>query len=140
MEVVKAVYEAWNSEDMDALREVCDPDVIMRVPEGWPEPGPFVGREAVMHLFEQWRETFDTYVTELIGDIIEAADRVVVRQVWHGVGRGPEAHLESAVVFTFREGKVSYVEQFWDYAAVSGNPRAVGARRSRRLLGGSENV
>jgi len=71
-----------------------------------------------MRLFEQWRETFDTYVTELIGDIIEAADRVVVRQVWHGVGRGPEAHVESTVVFTFREGKVSYVEQFWDYAAV----------------------
>ena len=118
VEIVHAVYEAWNSGDMDALREVCDPDVIMRVPKGWPEPGPFVGREAVMRLFEQWRETFDTYVTELIGDIIEAADRVVVRQVWHGVGRGPEAHVESTVVFTLREGKVSYVEQFWDYAAV----------------------
>jgi len=118
VEIVRATFEAWNAGDMDALREVCDPDVIMRVPEGWPEPGPFVGREAVIRLFEQWRETFDTYVTELIGDIIEAADRVVVRQVWHGVGRGSEAHVESTVVFTFREGKVSYVEQFWDYAAV----------------------
>ena len=118
VEIVQAVYDAWNSGDMGALRELSHPDVVMRVPEGWPEPGPFVGREAVMRLFEQWRETFDTYVTELIGDIIEAADRVVVRQVWHGVGRGPEAHLESTVVFTLREGKISYVEQFWDYAAV----------------------
>ena len=71
-----------------------------------------------MREFEQWRETFDTYVTELIGDIIEAADRVVVRQVWHGVGRGPEAHLESTVVFTLREGKISYAEFFWDHAEV----------------------
>jgi ketosteroid isomerase-like protein len=116
VDVVRAVDEAWNSGDMDALRALLHPDVTMRMPEGWPEPGPFVGREAVMRVFEQWRETFDTYVTEPIGDIIEAADRVVVRQVWHGVGRGPEAHLESTVVFTLREGKISYAEFFWDHA------------------------
>jgi hypothetical protein len=115
VEIVQAVYEAWNSGDMDSLREVCDPDVIMRVPEGWPEPGPFVGREAVMREFEQWRDTFDTYVTELIGDIIEAADRVVVRQVWHGVGQGPESHLESTVVYTLRKGRIFLVEYFWDH-------------------------
>jgi ketosteroid isomerase-like protein len=116
VEIVRALYEAWNSGDMDALRELLHADVIMRMPEGWPEPGPCVGQEAVMRLFEQWRETFDTYVTELIGDIIEAADRVVVRQVWHGVGRGPEAHLESTVLFTLRGGKISYSEFFWDHA------------------------
>jgi uncharacterized protein len=118
VDIVRAVYAAWNSGDMDALRELAHPDVIARMPEGWPEPGPYVGREAVIRLFEQWRETFDTYVTELIGDIIEAADRVVVRQVWHGVGRGPEAHVESTVVFTLREGKISSAEQFWDHAQV----------------------
>ena len=116
--MVRAAYAAWNSGDMDALRELLDPNVIARMPEGWPEPGPFVGREAVIRLFEQWRETFDTYVTELIGDMIEAADRVVVRQIWHGVGRGPEAHLESTIVFTLRAGKISYTEQFWDHAEV----------------------
>ena len=114
---VRAAYEAWNSGDMDALRELVDPEAIMRMPGDWPEPGPFVGQEAVIREIERWRETFDTYMTELI-DVIDAADRVVVRQVWHGVGRGPEAHLESTVVFTLREGKISYAEQFWDHAAV----------------------
>ena len=42
---------------MDALRELYDPDVIVRMPEDWPEPGPFVGREAVMRQLEQLRET-----------------------------------------------------------------------------------
>jgi ketosteroid isomerase-like protein len=116
VDIVHAGYEAWNSGDMDALRELYDPEAILRLPEGWPEPGPYVGREAVMREIEQWRETFGTYVTELIGDMIEAADRVVVRQVWHGVGRGPEAHLESTVVFTLREGRISYQEFFWDHA------------------------
>jgi ketosteroid isomerase-like protein len=116
VEVVRAVYEAWNAGDMDALRERFDPEaIVVRTPQGWPETGPYVGREAVMREIEQWRETFDSYVTELIGDIIEAADRVVVRQVWHGVGQGPESHLESTVVYTLRKGRIFLVEYFWDH-------------------------
>ena len=116
VEVVQTAYRAWNAGDIAALRELVDPDVIMRMPEGWPEPGPFVGREAYIRAFEQWRDTFDTYVTELIGDVIDTADRVVVRQVWHGAGHGPEAQVESTVVFTFREGRVVFLEFFWDHA------------------------
>ncbi len=52
VEVIRAAFEAWNAGDMDALRERLDPDIIWRPPEGWPEPGPFVGREAVMRWFE----------------------------------------------------------------------------------------
>jgi ketosteroid isomerase-like protein len=116
VDVVRAAFEAWNAGDMGALRERCDPDIIWRPPEGWPEPGPFVGREAVMLWFEHLREAFDTYMTELVGDITEAADRVVVRQVWHGAGSGPEANIESTGVFTVRNGRVIGVEQFWDHA------------------------
>ena len=59
VEIVKAGFEAWNAGDMDALRELYDPDAILRTPEGWPEPGPFFGREAIMRQFEQIRETWD---------------------------------------------------------------------------------
>ena len=114
--VVRAGFEAWNAGDLDALRETFDPGVTWRPPEGWPEPGPFVGREAVMRWFDQLREAYDDYVTELIGDLIEATDRVVVSQVWHGAGRGPEADIESTGVFTVRNGRVIDVEQFWDRA------------------------
>ena len=114
--IVRAGFGAWNAGDMDALREIFDPGVTWRPPEGWPEPGPFVGREAVMRWFEQLREAYDDYVTELIGDLIEATDRVVVSQVWHGAGRGPEADIESTGVFTVRNGRVIDVEQFWDRA------------------------
>jgi hypothetical protein len=52
---------------MDAYREAYDPDVIMRSPDGWPEPGPFVGRKAVMRQFEQLRETWDADALEAVG-------------------------------------------------------------------------
>ena len=76
VEVARAFFQAWNAGNMDALRELLDPDAIARPPEGWPEPGPFVGREAVMRQFEQLRETWDTDTFELISDFIDVGDRV----------------------------------------------------------------
>jgi ketosteroid isomerase-like protein len=116
LEVVQAMGDAWNAGDMDALREVYDPDVIVRAPAGWPEPGPFVGREAVMRQWERNRESWDTDTFEAVGDPIDAGDRVVVRLIWTGVGRGLQTQLEFTAVYTVRKGKVSYQESFWDHA------------------------
>jgi len=116
VEVVRAAFAAWNAGDMDALRELHDPDVIARPVEGWPEPGPYMGREAVMRWFEQLRETWDADALELISDFIDVGDRVAVRWIWHGAGHGPEANVEATSVLTVRKGKVIGVEQFWERA------------------------
>ena len=116
VEVVRATFEAWNAGDMDAIREQYDPDVIAWAPEGWPEPGPFVGREAVMREWEQLRDTWDADAFELITDFIGAADRVVVRFIWRGAGHGPEANMELTGVYTVRNGKIRTAEFFWDHA------------------------
>jgi ketosteroid isomerase-like protein len=115
VEVVQAMGDAWNAGDMDAFRELLSPDVIVRVPEGWPEPGPFVGREAVMRQWERNREAWDADTFEAIS-VSDAGDRVVARLIWRGVGRGPESHLEFTAVYTVRKGKVFYQESFWDHA------------------------
>jgi uncharacterized protein len=115
VESVKAGFEAWNAGDMEALRELYDPNVIMRNPEGWPEPGPFVGREAVMRQWEEQREAWDADAMEPVSDFIDAADRVVVRFIWRAAGRGPESNLELTNVITLRSGRVVYQEFFWDH-------------------------
>ena len=116
IEVVRTAYAAWNAGDMDAYRELYDPDVIARAPEGWPEPGPYVGREAFMRWCEQLRETWDADALEPIGDFIDIGDRVAVRQIWRGAGYGPEANLEMTWVGTVRNGKILYREYFLDHA------------------------
>jgi ketosteroid isomerase-like protein len=116
VEVVRRAFEAWNSGDMDAVRKAFDPDVIMRMLDGWPEPGPYVGRDAVMRQLKQQRETWDADSFELISDFIDVGDRVAVRWIWHGAGSGPEANLETTAVYTVRKGRVFYVEHFWDHA------------------------
>jgi|SRR4051812_36187557 len=113
---VRAAFEAWNAGDMDALRESYDPGITWRPPQGWPEPGPYVGRETVMRQLEQMRETWDADTLEPISDLIDAADRVVVRIIWRGVGHGPESNIELTGVYTVRKGRISAIEFFWDHA------------------------
>jgi ketosteroid isomerase-like protein len=116
VEVVRAFFEAWNARDIDGVRELLHAELIMRTVEGWPEPGPYVGRDAVMRFFEQLRDTWDVDTVEPIGDLIHAADRVAVRYTWRGVGHGPESIMEFTSVWTVRQGRIFGIELFRDHA------------------------
>ena len=48
--------------------------------------------------------------------LVDVGDRVVVRQMWRGFGRGPEANIEMTIIFTLRQGRVTCQEYFWDHA------------------------
>ena len=116
IEIVKAFFDAWNAADMVALREMQDPDVIQRPPAGWPEPGPFVGREANMRQFEQLRDTWVSDTVKPISAFIDIADHVLVRYRWRATGEGPESNIELTALYTVRRGKIIYQEFFWDHA------------------------
>jgi ketosteroid isomerase-like protein len=116
VQLVQVLFGAWNAGDMDAFREGYDPDAIMRAVEGWPEPGPWVGREAIMRQWKHMREAWDADKVEAVGDIIGIGDRVAVRYIWHGRGHGPESRLEFTTVCTVRKRKIVYQEFFWDHA------------------------
>jgi ketosteroid isomerase-like protein len=118
VEIMRRSFETWNAGDMDALRETYDPDAIMPMPEDWPEPGPFVGRDGVMRQQEQMRETWDADALELISDFIDVGDRVAVRFIWRGAGYGPESNIEATGLYTVRKGRTVAIEFFWDHAEV----------------------
>ena len=117
VDVVRAGLAAWNAGDMDAVRETHDPNVIARALEGWPEPGPFVGRDEVMRQYERLRAAWDADALEPISDFLDAGDRVIVRVILHGAGFGPEVNLECTIVYTVRERRVFYIEYFWNHDA-----------------------
>jgi ketosteroid isomerase-like protein len=114
VEIVRRGYEAYSVGDFTTLREIYDPDVVMHHLEGWPEPGPSVGREAVLREFEQLRETGEAQTLE-VTDFVDAADRVVVRYAMHGSGRGPDVEMEFSSVYTLRNGKVVIQQTFSDH-------------------------
>lgn len=113
---VRAVFDAWNTGNMNALRELYDPAIVVRYAEDWPEGSePTMGREAVIRQWEQQRAAFDTDTLEPI-EFVDAGDRVVVRQRWSAEGRGPDLNIEVSTVNTFRKGKMILLEFFWDHA------------------------
>jgi ketosteroid isomerase-like protein len=115
VEVVRANFESWNAGDMEAFRERYDPEIIVRPLEGWPEPGPYVGREAVLRQWVRQRDAFDADDLDVV-EYIDAADRVVVRFIWRGVGHhGPESNMELTGVYTVRKGKIVFIEFFRDH-------------------------
>lgn len=117
VEIVKKVFEAWNARDLDALRELYLPDVIVWAVDDWPEPGPFVGREAVIRQGEQMRQTWESVTLEPLGDFIEAGDRILIRHAWRPVGHGPDSsNLEFTLIVTVRKGKVFGFEYFRNHA------------------------
>jgi ketosteroid isomerase-like protein len=116
VEIVRALYEAWNAGDMSAVADLYDPHIVVRYAEGWPEGSePIMGREAVMRQWEQQREAFDADTIELL-DVIDVGDRVVQRVNWHAVGSGPALNIEVTSVSMLRKGKQIFVEFFWDHA------------------------
>jgi ketosteroid isomerase-like protein len=119
VELARRAIEAFNAGDWEVVREVFDPDVIIpraveRAVEDWPEPAPFVGREAVMRQWQRSAEPWDAYKLEPIS-IIDAGDRVVARLIAHAIGRGPEVHAEFTTVCTVRNSKVFLIEYFRDH-------------------------
>jgi ketosteroid isomerase-like protein len=116
VEIAKAFFEVWNAADMDAFRQLYDPDVIVRTVKDWPEPGPYVGREAAMRFHEQLRDTWDVNTLVPISDFIDAGDRVAVRYIWRGAGHGPDLNMELTLVLTMRKRRVVFQEFFWDHA------------------------
>jgi ketosteroid isomerase-like protein len=117
VEIVRRSFEAWNARDLDALRDDYDPGVIIaRTLEGWPDGGePTVGRDAVMRVFGQLREPWDSDVMEIL-DLIDAGDRVVVTYIWHGRGHGPDMDMEQTAIFTVRNDRIFLLEFSWGKA------------------------
>ena len=116
VELVRRAYEAWNAGDMDAWSELLAPNVTWRVMPDWPEQGPFIGRDAVVLQVRQLRESWDSVAVVPVSDLIDAGDQVVVRQIWRGVGRGPESNMEMTCIYTVREDRIMGFEYFWNHA------------------------
>ena len=115
VEIVRKAFEAYNARDMESLRGLYHPEVIVRAPPGWPEPGPFVGRDAVMREFEGLREPFDQDSLEFVSDFLAAGDRVIVRAAWNMTGHGPQGRMEMTQVYTLRRGRIFGLEFLWDH-------------------------
>ena len=130
VEIVRADFEAWNAGDMDALRELYDPDGDHADPGGLAGARAFRGSgggHAPVGATARAPGT-PTHV-EVISDFIDAGDRVVVRFIWRGAGDGPEANLELTASVPCARARSST----WSSSGITRRPSKPWGCRSKTL-------
>lgn len=116
MEVVRRGYNAWNRQDLDAVLECLDPDVVCDFPEGGLTTGTHRGHAGVRMLMENYFDAFETFRLEP-QRLVESGDRIVAlnRTSGRGRGSGAEVELHPGHVWTLREGKGVRLQIFTDW-------------------------
>ena len=116
IEVVRALFEAFDRADYETALQMLDPNVEWQVP-----PGIAIGREVwrgreeVQKGFSGWLGAWDRFSFEP-EEMLNHADHVVVSgtQIARGRGSGVEVRLPTFHVFTLRSGKVARHRSFRD--------------------------
>jgi len=107
-EIVSEAFRRMEAADFDAFGELWHADALSTAAEGWPEQGPFNGREAIVtqftRLFADWSEN----EFQDIKILKDEGDWIVFTFVWEtrGAGSGLAAHFDLAGAFLVEDGKV----------------------------------
>jgi ketosteroid isomerase-like protein len=116
VEVVRRLFELYASGGMEAALEVLDEELVIVIPpEMSAEPDSYHGHDGARRYFAG----FDGMIEELSYEALELmpeGDHVLVRARLGGRGAssGLEVDLESVVVHTVEDGKVTRIEPYTD--------------------------
>jgi ketosteroid isomerase-like protein len=118
VEVVRAVFEAWERGGVDAVAEFWDPEIDWRAAEGaLDDVGVMRGVDQMRAYMNDWLDNFDDVHFEA-EELIDAGDQIVAMQrvTARAKGSGVETELRYAVVNTIRDGKVVRGREYWTRA------------------------
>jgi hypothetical protein len=107
VEVVRSLYEAWNSGDYAALRQKVDPEIEVEVALGGSFDGRYRGLAAAEEPVAEFWTNFGSQHTE-IEECVTQGDEVAVGVRLEGRGKhsGAEVEWRIAHVWTLRRGKI----------------------------------
>ena len=107
IEIVRQLFERFDPSD-PAWIEAWHPDSRTTPATGWPEPGPFVGREAVVRQFQRLLDDWSESRFENVEVVADPEDWVIVTWRWvtKGAASGIEANLDVAAAYRVQDGKV----------------------------------
>ena len=118
VQLVLAAVDAYNAGDLDALMELCAPDIeVFPDASVFPEADPLRGRDE----YRRWLEEANSAWISARNDTIEAfalgADRVLHRGQWGGEGAASGLYTTASItdIWTIRDGQIARVEYFFDH-------------------------
>jgi ketosteroid isomerase-like protein len=114
VEIVLAAVERF--EEGKRFRTRWAEDALVTAPDGWPEAGPFRGRDAILRQFERLRSDWDENRFREIEVLADEGEWVVIRGRWQtrGAGSGIENEVDVAMAFRVRNGHLVEGHARWD--------------------------
>jgi ketosteroid isomerase-like protein len=103
-DIVRIAFEAFSRGDVDAVLELCDPDVVVRDPER--TGATLRGPDGLRHFFDEWLENWEEYRSEPV-ELTESGGEILVHAIQTGKGKlsGIEIEQDLFVVLRLRDGK-----------------------------------
>ncbi len=108
VEVVKRLYDAFNREDLDTGRALCDPEVVIdRSNSIGPDARIYRGHPGLEEFWNEWKRAWSDTRWE-IDEWIDGGDNVVVlgRLYARGAASGASVEANVSQVVVVRGGKV----------------------------------
>ena len=112
VEIIRRIYAAFDRGDIDAILAETDPEVALHAhPLG--DEGKFEGHDGFLPFIANWTDQFEDF-EQKTEEIIDAGDRVVVRVLQRGRGRGSGVPVEGHfwLVHEIEAGKVTSVDLY----------------------------
>jgi hypothetical protein len=116
VEIIRALYERFNREGIDAVTELAEPNIEFVPPPIWPDSPTLYGTEAIVEMASNWIETFDGFRIDAERFIDPGGDGVAVFVRDRGRIHGTDTEINNAFihVWTLRDGKIVRWQSFTD--------------------------
>ena len=119
VEVVRAVWAAWEHRDMTAVFALYDPEIVWDMTHaGGDGSTEHHGHQGVKTMFRAWTEPFDSYHAHA-EEFIEVGEAVVVRLRQGGRGKRSGVEVEMPPywqVYRVEDGLVSRITLYYNEA------------------------
>jgi ketosteroid isomerase-like protein len=107
--VVLEGLRLFEASDFDGMARLWHPDVRVTGPEGWPERGPFEGRNAVAAQFRRLAADWGKHRISDVDVVVDRAGWVVLTFRWEvqGVRSGVATATPIAAAYRVEDGRIS---------------------------------
>jgi ketosteroid isomerase-like protein len=116
-EVVAELGRRFEQGDWARVGALFTDDAKLQPPDGWPEAGPFSGRDAIVREFRRIHEIWGTNRVAVVL-LADGADQVVVQINWRveGATSGVPTELTVFVAIRLEGQRISTYRTYWDRA------------------------
>ncbi len=115
LEIVLEVIRLFEAKESSQARGYWHSDARMTAPEGWPEPGPFEGWDAILEQLERLTSDAGTQRFRDVKVLADREDWVVISLLWevHGAGSGAATASKIAAAYRVFDGKLGEAHFRW---------------------------